>query len=387
MSRSLLVLATGLMLSLFVTALQANDPPARPPGDKPATRPFRLGVDMNYALQMQRDGRKWTHDGKAIDPYSGLARQGVNAARVRLWTGDEGESGLHYAVDVANRARDNGLAPYLVLFLSENWADMVKQPAPAVWKDLDEPAKLAAIEAYAERVTRHFSRHGHDIDLFEIGNEIDFGICGVFEEEWPKRVSIEYMSQRIWPRMTPILTAAQRGVRKARPNARFILHLAQWQEHAYCVAFWKHMIDAGVAVDVAGISYFPTSAEDPARRTLAYFDQTLTAIHEAIRRPVIVCETAYPSSAKFDGQFSAWNKPIEGYDLSAAGQGKWVADFLAIARRNRALEGVYYWSPEWYASGPVNWTPFAMFDEEGIARPAFGAFTAQPPESNPRPGR
>lgn len=361
-------------LAIAVAGALSAESTSRPATDAPSTRPFHLGVDSNYGLQMRRDQKTWTEDGKPLDDLdAAFARRGVNAARIRLWTGDDGESGLHYAVDVANRARDAGLKPYLVLFLSENWADMVKQPAPAIWKNLEEPAKLAAIEAYAERVTRHFIRNGHDIELFEIGNEIDFGICGVFEEEWPKRVSLEYMSQRIWPRMTPILAAAQRGVRKARPTARFMLHLAQWQERDYCIAFWKQMLEAGVSVDVAGISYFPTSAADPAKRTLAYFDQTVTAIHRAIDRPVIVCETAYPSAAKFAGQFATWNQPVEGFDLTPDGQAKWLGRFLATARANRHVQGVYYWSPEWYTPGDVNWSPFAWFDERGAARPAMKA--------------
>ena len=159
-----------------------------------------------------------------------------------------------------------GLKPYLVIFLSDDWADLVKQPAPAEWKSLSNEQKLAAVEAYSEKVVRHMARNGIAIDLFEIGNEIDFGVCGEFEEEWPRRVSLEFMRTRVWPRMTPILKAAENGVRKAQPKAKFILHLAQWNNVEYCIAFWQAMQAAGVQLDYPGLSYFPSSAKEVERR-------------------------------------------------------------------------------------------------------------------------
>jgi arabinogalactan endo-1,4-beta-galactosidase len=268
----------------------------------------------------------------------------------------------------------------VVIFLSENWADMVKQPVPKVWKDLNVAAKSAAIEAYAERVARHFADAGVHVDLFEIGNEIDFGLCGVLEEEWPKRVSIPYMQLAVWSKMTPMILAAERGVNKVRPNAKFILHLAQWNKPDYCAAFWQTMITDGVQVDYAGLSYFPTAAE-PKERLLAFFTQQVDAIAAAIKRPVLVCESGYPSMPDFPGQFTDWNKPIPGYTLDDAGQAKWLADYLTAARGNPHVAGSFYWSPEWYDS--EMWSAFSLFDSAGKAKPAMRAFGIPLPTTNP----
>jgi arabinogalactan endo-1,4-beta-galactosidase len=101
-----------------------------------------------------------------------------------LWIGEDGINRLNYAVETARRAQRAGLKPFLVIFLSDDWADLVKQPAPTVWKDLAPAKKLAAVEAYTERVVRHMAESGVDIDTFEIGNEINF--VGVFywSPEW-----------------------------------------------------------------------------------------------------------------------------------------------------------------------------------------------------------
>ena len=331
----------------------------------------QIGFDANYVIDMEQNGQSWTTSRENADLYETLAEAGGNAARVRLWTNDGGMNGLEYATETARRAQQAGLKPYLVIFLSDNWSDMVKQPVPAVWSSLSQQEKLAAIESYAEKVARHFEEAGIEIDLYEIGNEIDFGICGVFEEEWPKRVSIEYMRSRIWVQMVPMIRAAQAGVRKVNPDARFTLHLAQWSNTAYSVAFWEHMIDQGVTVDVAGVSYFPTSA-DPGERSLEFFRQQLARLHQAIDRPLLVCEFAYPVSENFPGQFAAWNKPIDGYDLDIDGQKAWIADFLTEIRQLPFVTGAYYWSPEWY--GSEIWDAFALFDKDGKARPGLSAF-------------
>jgi arabinogalactan endo-1,4-beta-galactosidase len=347
------------------------------------TRPFVAGVDANYALELERVGTTWRVDGAQVDPFVALARAGFDGFRVRLWTGDDGPNGLNDAIETAKRAQAAGLRPYVVIFLSENWADLVKQPVPAIWKDLDAGAKLRAIETYAERVARRFADEKIDVELFEIGNEIDFGLCGVFEEAWPKRVSVDHMRANIWPRMAPMIAAAQRGVRKVRPDARFTLHLAQWNKADWCIAFWRFMREQGVAVDLAGLSYFPTSVAESSERPLPYLVAIAQKIRDAIGVPVLICETGYPSEPNFPGQFADWNKPVDGYPLNAEGQRRWLVDFLAATRASPAIAGAYYWSPEG-TTGDL-WRAFALFDADGNAGPAIAPTTrpATQPTSQP----
>jgi arabinogalactan endo-1,4-beta-galactosidase len=334
-----------------------------PPVSEARPRAFMTGVDANYALQ-QVD-RTWTVGRHEVDPIAALARAGADSFRVRLWTGDDGPNGLRYATETALRAQAAGMRPYVVLFLSEGWADFEKQPAPAVWADLPYEDKVATIEAYAARVTQHLVNAGVKVDLFEIGNEIDFGVCGEFEEEWPKRVSIDYMRARVWPRMAPILAAAQRGVRRVKPDARFVLHLTRWDEPAYDLAFWQTMQAQGVTVDLAGLSYFPSSNGGTIPALLA----NAHTIHEALDRPVLLCETAYPSEPAFPGQFATWNQPVAQYPLDEAGQAAWLRDLLRATRASDDIAGAYYWSPEWLGSGM--WDAFALFRADGTAKPAL----------------
>ncbi len=331
-----------------------------------------FGIDSNYALDLETRGKRWTSETEPVDPFILFGGQGCQNARIRLWVGDEGVNRLKYATETARRAKQAGLKPYLVIFLSDDWADLVKQPVPAVWRNLTPDKKLAAIEEYSESVVKSMSASGIDFDLFEIGNEIDFGICGEFEEEWPKRVSLEYMRTRIWPKMVPILKAAQAGVLKAQPQARFIVHLSQWNNVEYCIAFWQSMQTAEVKLDYPGLSYFPTSVKEPRQRSLHYVRTQASRIVESLHKPVMICETAYPATANFGGQFAEWNQPTEGYPLNDDGQARWIADLATMIHDDKNFAGVFYWSPEWYDS--ELWEAFALFNREGVSRPGAKYF-------------
>lgn len=331
-----------------------------------------FGIDCNYALEMETRGKRWKSDSDPVAPFKLFAQQGCQSARIRLWVGDEGVNRLKYATETARRAKQAGLKPYLVIFLSDDWADLVKQPVPAVWKNLSPDKKLAAIEEYSESIVKSMSASGVDFDLFEIGNEIDFGICGEFEEEWPKRVSLEFMRTRVWPKMLPILKAAQAGVLKAQPKARFIVHLAQWNNVEYCIAFWQAMQAAEVKLDYPGLSYFPTSVKEPNQRSFQYMRTQAARIVETLHKPVMICETAYPAIANFGGQFAEWNQSTDGYPLTDDGQARWIAEMATMIRDDKNFAGVFYWSPEWYDS--ELWDAFALFNREGVARPAAKCF-------------
>jgi arabinogalactan endo-1,4-beta-galactosidase len=339
-----------------------------------------VGVDCNYALGMAKHGKTWKDASTPVEPFDFFAKHGCQSARIRLWVGDEGMNQLDYATETARRAQHAGLKPYLVLFLSDNWADFVKQPVPAVWKALSLGKKADAVAAYAERVVRHMAASGVEIDTFEIGNEIDFGICGEFEEQWPHRVSVEYMQSQMWPRMVPILKSAEAGVLKAQPKAKFIIHLSQWNNVDYCISFWKSMLAAGVQIDYLGLSYYPSSSTKPQERPLQFLRDQAAKTAAALHKPMIICETGYPSAANFGGQFASWNHPADGYPLTEAGQAQWIADLIKMARTDPNFAGVCYWSPEWYDGGL--WDAFALFDSVGQSRKA--AFAFESPAAAPR---
>ena len=334
---------------------------------------LRVGVDANYSLDLEKSGAAWTWDEGPADLFAGMARRGVREFRVRLWMNNDGAHGLAYATEVVKRARAGGLNPYLVLFLSEDWSDMMKQPLPEQFKGLSLEQRAAAVKDYTRDTVAHFRKIGLKSHLYEIGNEIDYGICGEYPSKGAKK-NPAALSRRLWPNSARLIRAAEEGVLEADPQAQFMLHIAHWWDADFCMAFFRFMLDHGVQLDFAGLSYFPSSNIGGSLE-MEQFGATATKVARATGRPIIVPETAYPSTADFKGQFSRWKYEVPGYPLTPDGQRRWIADFLAYCSRHPDIAAVYYWSPEWCGEGM--WKAFALFDPDGQARPAWAAFAKQ----------
>lgn len=331
---------------------------------------FILGVDANYALDMESHGARWKWDGKEGDLLAGIREKGVAWLRVRLWTGEESVNGLSYATQMVERGNKAGLTPYLVIFLSENWADLTKQPAPAPWKSLSLPERADAIRKYATDVVRHLRQHGLTSHLYEIGNEIDFGICGVFPGTHDKKNPAD-LASRIWNDEADLILACEKGVKEADPEAKFLLHIAHWWDPEFAIRFFQFMLSRSVQIDFAGLSYFPSS-NIGGSLTLDQFGKVVDQVSASIKRPIVIAETAYPSTADFSGQFGSWRNEVPGYPLTPDGQARWLRDFLKFCKANENIAGAFYWSPEWYGEGI--WKAFALFDIDGNAKPAWAAF-------------
>ncbi len=95
-----------------------------------------------------------------------------------------------------------------------------------------------------------------------------------------------------------------------------MLHIAHWWDAEFCRAFFEFMIAQGVQVDYAGLSYFP-SANIGGSLEINEFAETAKSLAGAIHRPIIVPETAYPSTRDFKGQFSRWKYEAPGLSTYA----------------------------------------------------------------------
>ena len=247
---------------------------------------------------------------------------------------------------------------------------MTKQPAPKAWANLPLPERGEAIKKYARDTATHFRQHGLTSHLYEVGNEIDRGICGVFPGKKTKR-NPEDLKDRLWADEASLILACEAGVKAADPEAKFLLHIAHWWDADFCIAFFVFMKQHHVQADYAGLSYFPSS-NIGGSLTLEQFRDVVDRVGKAIERPIVVPETGYPSTSDFTGRFANWRAEVPGYPLTPEGQQRWLTDFLKMCRADGNIAGAFYWSPEWYGEGM--WKAFALFDVEGNARPAWQAF-------------
>ena len=331
---------------------------------------FSVGVDAGYLPRGEEEGSQWTVQGSAIGPLSLFTAQGVNALRLRIWVGEKGESHADYALDLGRRALAEGWDVYPVLFLSPDWADVNKQPAPPEWENLPLWEQTDAIRNYTADITHRLLNAGINPLYYAIGNEIDYGISGVFAGIEDR--SLESLRRETWPVEAELIKAGIDGVRAADPQAKILLHIALSFDPYFSEAFFTSMEDLGVAFDIIGLSYYP-SAMGPL--TAMRFCQTLDRLETTLGLPVVISEFAYPAEPPYGGPFKSWQYRIPGYPLSPGGQADWLADFLKDMHSRSEVMGAYYFSPTFYWSGEL-WGPFALFDADGETRPAMGAFSS-----------
>jgi len=152
-----------------------------------------------------------------------------------------------------------------VLFLSDQAAHAGQQPLAAAWAGLTPTQLAAAVQESAAATASYYQSLGLNIEVFEIGNEIDFGVCGIYlGTTVPVPAGVDpvntpsWMEGNIWGPSAPLLKAAISGVLSVYPNAKILLHIAGVGYSTGNIAaysFFQSMVNLWVPFDIAGLSY------------------------------------------------------------------------------------------------------------------------------------
>ena len=266
---------------------------------------------------------------------------------------------------------------------------------------------LPVLRLYGVTAARQILDTGVKVRIWDVGNEVEFGIAGVAIQPMPGacddtaggagwykppdavdaaigkmsaltlvRMSdakrIEWLQTHVWPHEAKMLAAVAEGIRSVDPRARFSTHVSGMTSvlPAQTVAFFKAMRDGGFVADELGVSYYPTSSNSPRDRLQAFKDMADTAQRE-LGRPVFIAEFGYP--AKTMKLVFIWNDEVKGYPLSQEGQANFIRDLVAWGVGTGTLSGIRPWAPDLAAPG---WAPMSFFENAGktaTARPAIDA--------------
>jgi arabinogalactan endo-1,4-beta-galactosidase len=380
----------SLVIIILLTSISfrvTSDNPRDEPKQSEIKEEKMLGIDSNYVSTMKDSIFRWRYRFSPIDIYSFFSNIGVNYLRLRVFVKDEGVDSLLYAIETAKLVQQQGMKCSVTLFLSGDWSDIGKQPAPEKWIELYDwhnltiDMKCSVVRNYTKNTTTHLLQNGIDADLYEIGNEIDYGICGIFENDLTKRENIQWMENTTWNDMSELIKAGIEGVQSADATSDFILHIAHWWDYNFSYAFFNKMMDNGVKLDYMGLSFYPSSGifnitkalmrEGNGTLSQQRFQETTEELFSSVGKPIIVSEYAYPSSGFIIGPFSSFNHEVEGYPLTKQGQKEWLVDFLRWCYEKPFIAGTFYFSPEFYV---FIWTPMSLFTYFGKAKPAIDAF-------------
>ena len=97
---------------------------------------FARGADISWASEMESEGITFKDDKGGQGIFQVLKNLGMNSIRLRVWVdpiGGTSWSGQADVVNMAKRAKDEGLAVMIDFHYSDIFADPGRQTIPAAW--------------------------------------------------------------------------------------------------------------------------------------------------------------------------------------------------------------------------------------------------------------
>lgn len=275
------------------------------------------------------------------------------------------------------------------LFLSDVAANAAQQNLPSAWSGLSISEIESKVQQSAADTANYFKNTlGLDISVYEIGNEIDFGMLGYFVGTGIAKPTFDWVNQsgwledNVWNIEAGFLKAAIQGIKSMDPAAKIGLHIAGLgysYKNRVVTRFFKYMQDNGVDFDIAELSYpymFGQAAVPQPYFEQAEFTQTLDALR-VMGKEVYIAEFSYPAASN-----GITATPSGLYPYTDAGQNDFLKDFFAVVREH--AEGAFYFYPDYYP-GCSGTPPQDALESSGLfssatsPRPGLSQFDAGSP--------
>ena len=407
-----------LALALLTTACSHLDPiEVTPPADfrvALSLSPFSLRqFDQGYSFRIGEKTATTPEQLQAIYRDLGSTEMFVRIATKRHETAEDTTDGkpdsnanfhtFDQGIQLCQIAASLGIPINPEIMCAFTYMDMEQQQAPRFeeypeiyalqngkdWSELTLDEICTVLEAYGAFIGESILGTGCTVNNWNLGNEANYGFAGISlglkTAVNPKLENTPGFSRYILPSLTPdwlannlwrynakAYAAVRKGILSAyqklgidASKVKFSTHIATVVSTAdACAAFFNCMKHSGYAMDVAGISYYP-SAPSLSQDKEALFKNTVTAINRKCGLPVFIAEFSYPSG-KMDGPFAGWSKQAGDYKMNPEGQAAIYSDVISWGKRH-GLAGIRYWAPDY-----EGWYAMAMFDfsnKVGTAKP------------------
>jgi len=381
---------------------------------------FRVSLSVSPFIEKMADkGVRFTDEsGEVYEGMEGVTRLFMNNgateifARIATAKKKYGESSNHSLTAGLERAR---LAGKLGLYFNPEinpfhfYGDVGGQPGPNFdeypeiklsggWFEITLDEMCEALHKFGRAVAREIINTGADVNVWDIGNEVNFGIAGValspspdgfaaeHGEGWNRPAvnvdpeignfapgegdegfaSIDFLKEHIWPHEAKLINAMAEGIKTEDKAAVFSTHIATVPFTAeFAREFFVAMQKGGFGCDVAGLSFYPNNPMGPEDRLGRLFE-CADAIKDSTGLPVIIAEYAYPAAIVGNGFFAGWKDVTKGYPISPEGQSALLRD-LCVLGAEHGINGVRPWAPDLLSPGWAEGSFFELDDKTMMA--------------------
>ncbi len=256
------------------------------------------------------------------------------------------------------------------------------------WSELTLDEVCTVMRAYGAFIGEAILETGCTVHDWNLGNEANFGFAGISLglktavnpklEKVPSFMryllpvfGVRWLKKNLWQYDAKAYAAVREGILSAyeklgidAQDVCFSTHIATVvSTPGSCAAFFNCMKENGYAMEVAGISYYPSAPALYLNKDIL-FKKTVKAIQEKCGIPVFVAEFSYPSG-EMSGPFAGWNKKSGNYGCDQQGQAEIYRDAIAWGKTH-GMAGIRYWAPDyegWYAM-----SMFEFSDKIGTAK-------------------
>jgi arabinogalactan endo-1,4-beta-galactosidase len=311
---------------------------------------------VNPLDPLKANGMKWVRVGVTTVSSSFLANTPPEQWPTLPWR-DEYWSSREFAGQIMREAQDRGYRLNLFLFLSNTAAHAGQQNAPPEWAGLTVAETAQRVDQYSFEIANYYTQRGLNIEIYDIGNEIDFGILNFRPGDRvpiPPGVDITnnmtFMRENVWNIEAQLLQASINGIKRANPNAKIVLHAAGVnvsRSNVFVKDFFRTMVATGVEFDYAGLSnpYNQPGWVVPAYSTDCWFQRLQEVIDycETLDKPVIFSEASYPHNPT-----GTVGTAMPEFSYTPEGQATWTREHLRFLSNQPNVRGFFWFYPDYH---------------------------------------
>ena len=386
LKNSLLVaamLATGLnmMAPSVLAAETVQIQPVKVAAD------FIKGADLSMLAEVEKHGGKFFDEhGNPQDAMAILKENGFNYIRLRLWVDPKDTDGKPYGggnndlattIELAKRAKANGMKFLLDYHYSDFWTDPARQNKPKAWASMNIDQLTEAVYQHTKTTMDAFAKAGVLPDMVQVGNEINGGML------WPEGKSWGQNGGE-FDRLAGLLNAGIKAVKEHGDQIKIMLHLAEGTKNDTFIWWFDEITKRKVPFDIIGLSYYiywngPMNAlqynmDDISKR----YDKDLIVVEAAYGYTTANCDNA-------ENNFTSKEADDAGYPATVQGQANYLHDLLQVVTKvpEGRGKGVFYWEPAWLPTQGATWATKAGMKynsddwKEGNARENQSLFDCQ----------
>ncbi|KAI9171307.1 Arabinogalactan endo-beta-1,4-galactanase [Paramyrothecium foliicola] len=296
-----------------------------------------VGVDWSSVKVEERAGVKYQTASGASQPLERILKDsGVNTVRQRIWVNpSNGDYNLNYNIEIAKRAKAQGLNIYLDLHLSDTWADPAHQTIPSGWPS-DVENLSWRLYNYTRDVSNAFAAAGINPTIISVGNEIRGGLL------WPTGKYDQMYN------IAKLLHSGSWGIKdsKLNPKPKIMLHLDNGWDWGLQDWFYSTVLSQGPLVasdfDQIGLSFYPFYGE---QATLSNLKTTMTNLANKYGKELLVVETNWPTSCSSPA--FPFPSDVRSIPFNADGQRTYIQRVASVVASVNKGVGLFYWEPAW----------------------------------------